>query len=292
MNLTKTIIIVFTACLFFNGCHEFGHCQSSHGESEKQEPAPVISIDKPYEFGKRILAITGDASDEELAQLVDNAEPSIALAAEWERLIRSIPSQSLEFKYVVLKESATKPFLDLVKQKIGINPPYKWRKIVQLAEWYAPVPNQLPVDFNVRAILDTKPVQPSITHDGRQTVVQQGDNTWLIPEDKGVGVAKRAAVGIQDKTAYVAVYSGSAPNPYHLYALEEGTVVWSSRVFAECNRLNYNGICFHFVEIVTTQNQVILFGLGGAAAYLEAFDAKTGDPICRFSTLNLWKNAN
>jgi len=288
MNLIKTTIVAITVFLFFDGNCKYCHSHSSHVESEKKETVPpMISVNTPEEFSKRILAFA-DVSDEKLIQLVNSAESSIALAAKWEQLYRSMLQRSNEDegKRIVLDELATKPFLDLVKQKLGVDPPIHWTKTIQTATWNAPHLNRFSFGFNVMFILDLKPAdRPSVTHKDQQCVVQQNDRTWLIPTENRLG--DYAVVSIQNKVTYLAIY-GNIPFLYHLYAFEENKMLWSSRVFAECDYMSRpSGMHLHFVEMVTTQEQVILFGVGNYSVYVEAFDAKTGDPICRFSTFNM-----
>ena len=260
----------------------------------------LMSIDSPREFAIRISALGNISSEEMLSRLVDTAEPSIALAAEWKRLLIKMASRNDEEKIIILStgeatkpseesvvlgEEVTKPFLDLVKQKIGIGPPAQWTQWIQEAKWRAPDRVSFLKERAVIALLESAD-RPLVTDDDPPLAVQQGDRTWLIPKRLSF---PQAVIDIRDKTAYLAIY-GTAYSQYYLYAFEEDRMLWSSKIFGNVDRRNMarSGTpSLQFVEMVTTQEQIVLFGVSSGNAYFEAFDAKTGTPICRFATSNV-----
>jgi hypothetical protein len=90
---------------------------------------------------------------------------------------------------------------------------------------------------------------------------------------------------------YVALYNSLLPT-YTLFAIDRSNrkLLWSaevwgkSRVSANGGPVSETGSDWHVVSLRATDRTVAVFGCSGTAIYLEAFDCKTGENKCRFST--------
>jgi outer membrane protein assembly factor BamB len=82
-----------------------------------------------------------------------------------------------------------------------------------------------------------------------------------------------------------------SPSTYRLFAVDQGTgkVVWSSKVWGSSKVwprgvIANSGPDWHFVSMRPSGGTLVVFGLSGTGIYVEAFDRKTGENRCRFST--------
>jgi hypothetical protein len=51
----------------------------------------------------------------------------------------------------------------------------------------------------------------------------------------------------------------------------------------------YEGQCWHLAEMRLAGERLVIFGVSCGVAYVEVFDKKTGEALCRFSTEYLVK---
>jgi len=276
-------------------------------KDEEKRIKQEFNGDLPWELVRSIKKTILGASAEELDNLVADPNCRIALAAAWERVLRTVPEQE-EPSEEQLREwsktwssgpsvspdrSAMSRFLGLLEGRIGVAIPQFWGRNFQCASGkgrnmgfanYEDEDQERSEDPGAApAGADSLFIVPE--RKGDHLVLKQGSEALLLPAEDG-GWMDRASVGLTSNMAYVALYHAGSACSYNLYALNRhsGKVVWSASVWGDGNLIDSTGIDWHVVELRATDSEIVVFGISGCAAYVEVFGKETGEDRCRFGT--------
>ncbi len=106
-----------------------------------------------------------------------------------------------------------------------------------------------------------------------------------LPKGVGPGPVDFAAVELDADSAFTALYTWP-PVAYPLFATDRrsGQVLWSSNVWAVGDYFGGTGQGWHFVAVRSATQRLAVFGMDSRTVYVEVFDKKTGQNLCRFST--------
>jgi hypothetical protein len=238
-------------------------------------------VGSPRELSFRIRKILSSSPTSQLDRLVTVPDCTLALAAGWERVCRTLPEEERD-EAIGLNEQAVSRFLGLLEGRIQFPIPEPWEASVKAAKGYS----QRHINF-----ARPKPADQSVIREGHlrrvgsQWMVKQESQLIKLPAEDGFGPIDYAAAERAGGTVYVALY-GSPPYPYKLFAVDRATgrVLWSSKVWAISDWRGYSGQESHDVFLRSAGETVAVFGISGPAVYVDGFDQKTGENRFRFST--------
>jgi len=232
------------------------------------------------------MAFPGE-SEEKIDLLATSADPTIALAAAWERARRSLVG--------VVSDEVVSPvsfeigrFLGSVEARVGCPIPPVWEATVRssvAADWGV-VGDSFPNGFKQLAIDRKKALSERPLHrEGNRWFVDYGSQSVMLPAEVGSGPVDFATVQSTPQAAYVALY-GWLPIRYRLFAVDGSAAnpAWSTNVWADGGLFDYTGVHWHIVEIRASENEVAVFGSSTTAVYVEVFDKKSGENRIRFSS--------
>jgi hypothetical protein len=249
----------------------------------KRDNTPSLSeANSPEELARQIAELLPSAPAEELDRLVSAPDCSTALAAAWERVRRTMPEADPQ-EIVAPHRQAVSRFLGVLETRLGVPLTKAWEETFKSVQAHS---RQLP--------WFSYPQHPATRFGGLVAPKREGDK-WIVawgsvkvqlPAEDGLGLHDHASMMVEGGIAYVALY-GWPPSPYRLLAVEQATgkIMWSEKVWAAGDLLNYEGQGWHFAEISIADERLVVFGISDGSAYVEVLDKKTGKNRCRFSTM-------
>lgn len=226
------------------------------------------------------------ATSAELDKLADNPDMTIALAAGWERVLRTIPEKSGDGLHAVDKKATTR-FLKLVRKRVGVVIPKLWYRTVEKtmhnydgSVWFLPGKG---LDRGLDQLSLAVSRRWKLTKQNDQWKVSNGRESVLFPGSVADPQRSYASMALDKGWAYIAVPEDSLYQyKFYCTTLTDNTIKWSSHVWATGFWGNRTGsMPPPAVEIIVKDSKAIVFG-SGLVPYLEVFDAKTGANVCRF----------
>jgi hypothetical protein len=300
------MLLLLSFCLFDGGTYS-SEMEREGSESDPDPAHRIIESATAKERGKKYRAYFDNIGAEKLGELKKASNAGIALQSFWEMGKRLSHQGDLFF---------FQRFIGFLEGRTRLSIPLRWefqltscflrsqpKKAKTAFEVYLPKCSFLKKSKN-----GSFTYQPEILHKtalGFKTAknVEIGNEkggAFLTIGKKRIGVAKnffnQKGLSYWDKCAghigqdytFVAFYNSIAES-FPLFCLDSksGKVLWKKTVWAEGGLIGgKTGAYFHDLSLEVSENHIGVFGLGGEC-YLEIFDSKKGDAICRFST-NLW----
>jgi hypothetical protein len=245
-------------------------------------------VGSPRELSIQIRNLLTSSSRSDLDRLVTVSDCNIALAAGWERVCRTLPEREQD-EPIAPDGLAISRFLGLLEGRLQFPIPQAWEASIKAAKGYRQRDIGFPRSKVAERALTT---QTPLRRVGSLWLVKEGRELIKLPADKVLGRVNVATVVLSNERAYVALY-GWPPSPFRLFAVARGSgeVVWSSKVWAAGDWLSYSGPGWHDVFMCSAGETIAVFGNCGTTVYIEAFDKKTGECHCRFSTAYFDKNS-
>jgi hypothetical protein len=289
MNMHR-VVCVTVGVLLIAEASRYKTTLGQERDDKDGRPVPMSQARSARELAARIRNLLSSSPTGELDHLVAAADCSVALAAGWERVCRTLPVEE-QNELVVPDRQAISRFLGLLEGRIQFPIPTAWESAVKSAKAYSQ-----------RNFLFSVPKHGGEPSPGHGLLRRAGDR-WIVkkdsqliklpPADGGSGPINYAAVELADEWAYTALY-GPFPIPYTLSATDRGSgkIIWSSKVWANGDWGAYSGTGGHFIIIRSTREEIAVFGITSfGSAYVEVFDKKTGENRCRFCTRYSDENA-
>jgi hypothetical protein len=250
---------------------------------DNEQPGSAPSPD-PAEggLGHDLETLLSTASTRELDRLVSAPDCTVALAAGWERVQRTVPEPKNSM--VTPDEREISRFLTLVEARIRVPLPKEWKAALKTARG----------DHHKELLCFITPELTGRARRPRAQVRREGDK-WLIekdfrrikiPLDSAFEQRDEVAVHLAGHTGYIAPYDWM-PLPHRLFAVDRTTsrVLWSSEVRAAGLVMGSSGDCGQqVVTLSSTSETVAVFGIHSLVLYVCVFDRMTGERRCRFST--------
>lgn len=277
-------VLIVVCCTILAGCSRRTAWPQPSGEATAGGKH-MVTATTARELVNQIRTRVCSARTEDLDELVASPDCGLALAAGWERLLRAARRQ----KQLGSEEShAIDSFLELVKARTHVELPRSWEESVRSARLLLDPKVSGFSSFDVRSHRKKGSREGEATcsfhRDGGRWIVERGGRTWSIPARGGMGFVDKASVILDRDMAYVVLY-GMIPGSYIIDALDgAGRIVWSRKVWAVSDLVFWGGSDTHDVTLVSGANHIVVFGVSGIVAYVEAFDKATGRPACRFCT--------
>jgi len=261
------------------------------GPRKKQEAVVgFTSAGSPDELAPMLAKLLSSAARSELDRLVCVPDCTAAVAAGWERVRRTMPE--IEHEDTVSPDLLEMSrFLGLVEGRIQVPVPKTWAETLKSAVghaqnnlWFPPRPDL--------ALLGRKNEHWSLERNGASWLAKKGLQSIKLPEQDASELGSYATVECAGKWAYVALFDDVVRSPYRLFAIDQdtGRIQWSSRVWGT-SRVRSSGVIvpsggsdWHIVAMRSSSETLVVFGFSSGAVYMEAFDRKTGQNRCRFST--------
>jgi hypothetical protein len=250
--------------------------------------------------------------DGELVKCRESSSRSVALAAAWEVVCRTMKQPDLE-----LDKDALNRFIGFVEGRVGVSSPEWWEAgllrakgtpqrfvlfcIGDLQTPYKGLPFQFHVRQNDRINGDDDHYEPlhamvsptiaSIIEVSKGWRVTIGDESFVVAEsvrEQFGDIQERASVHFASNRVYVAFHSGMCGTS-KLFCLDRprGQILWECRVWGHGNLYSHSGggrEC-HWVGLRETQDELLVFGLAGDQAYIEGFRVADGVCTFRFGTM-------
>jgi hypothetical protein len=274
------LVLAVASCSSAPAAQEFG------GKVKNLKPLSLAR--SPRELAVRLNKLLSSSSTIELNRLVAEPDTTVALAAGWERVSRTLPASRQE-EPLAPDDQAISRFLGLLEGRIQIPVPAAWEAAVKSVKAH----RQGEVRFSrVKEAGQPFPDGAFLRRAGERWIVKKDGHLIKLPANDGLGPVDFAAVEIAPERAYTALF-GWPPVPYELSATDRGSgeIVWSTRVWATGDWLSYSGTGWHFVAIRSARESVAVFGISFDSVYVEVFDKNTGKNSCRFSTANFDTNS-
>ncbi len=284
LSLTMSSVV---CSIVLAGCSQRTVPSRASGEAE-EDAKQVMTAETAYDLANQIRARLLDARTEDLDELVASPDTGLALAAGWERLLRTPRRQKLSHERRARRKAISR-FLELVRARTGVELPRAWKKAVRSVR-LVPDPRVNEYSgFDMAAAKRGRGAtgEPATTfhRDGERWIVERGGSRWSIPARGAMGHVEAGTAMLDGDMAYIVLH-GMSPGSYLMDALDRtGRIVWSSKVWAGGDLAAWCGSPVHHdVTLVPGANRIIVFGVTCAVAYVEAFDRKTGAPAFRFCT--------
>jgi hypothetical protein len=242
-------------------------------ERPKDQPEKTKSLERaetPEELANRLNDVLSKSTGGDLNRLIASQDTTLALAAAFERVRRTVPGQKSGARIRPDTHAVTR-FLGFVEGRIKVVIPELWEEVVKSDS----IPEKL--------LKGSLPEVSKLKLDGDDWIVKTDNGTIKLPAENGSARADAAAVQSDGEIAYVAVY-GPFPVPYRLLAVNRrtGKVIWSTKVWGVGGLRDYQGPAIYFANIRLTDDLVAVFGFYNSAGYIEVFDKKTGENRGRF----------
>jgi hypothetical protein len=255
--------------------------------SKDGEVASLGRVDSPRELAGRLIELLSTSTSDQLDRLVCDPDSTIAMAAGWERVRRTMPEVDKQ-RFVAADGFAISRFLGLVEGRTHVPIPKTWEETVKSARG----PCQTHIGFEYPKAF-RKEIESAVweaTREGPNWLVKKGDQLIKVPAADG-GMFSDATVELSHQRTYVTIYVSKSQ--CELYALDpaSGKVEWTSKVWgaskawtSEAMFLIEGGPGYIYVSVHSWRDMVVVYGHSNSDVYLEAFDSKTGENRFRFST--------
>ena len=125
----------------------------------------------------------------------------------------------------------------------------------------------------------------SLRRKGDRVIIRSENEEWLLRAQADVDFKPNVTVQSDGDYVFIAIYEWP-PSEFAIYMLSRNTKeqIWTEEIRASRSVMGYTGDGWHSVEIRSSQNVVVVFGISGNAAYLEILNKKTGKSMCRFNS--------
>jgi hypothetical protein len=280
MNIYRLTCAVAGFLFFAAASRYLALARQEMGDKKRDGLISLSRAQSPRELAIRINKSVSSAPTGDLHQLVTDPDCTVALAAGWERVWRTLPTEEQD-EPVVPDEQVVARFLGLLEGRIRILIPKEWETAVKSVK----ARGGRKVAFSVPEHRE----QPMPGHGflrgaGNKWYVKTVGQLIKLPADAAL-YADHAVVDLSAERAYTALYT-RFPYPYKLYATDRGTgeIIWSTLVWADGDWMGYGGAGWHLVMMRLAGDRIIMFGITFRSVYVEVFDIKTGKVLCRFST--------
>jgi hypothetical protein len=241
----------------------------------------LSGVGSPRELAVRIGKLLSSSSTSDLDRVVTDPDSTVALAAGWERVCRTLPKADRD-EAISPDKQAISRFLGLLEGRARCPIPKAWEASVKSAKGRS----QGRISFTRPKLQDgLLKGQRTLERVGELWTVKMDGQFIKLPAADGLGIVNCAAVELAGEKAFVALY-GWPPTPYRLFAVDRasGKVLWSSKAWAAGNWLHYSGQGWHDVFVRFAGETLTVFGTAGSTVYVEAFDNMTGECRWRYST--------
>jgi len=262
-------------------------------ESKVQD---VLRATDLFRAGEAFRALFQAAGDAGLGQLKLHPHDTIALQSAWQQVSLTIPKGKPEPE-VRPNRRELDQFIGFLEGRARLKIPGWWRKT--LADARSNGENvyfefgKEPVYENAGLDDVTAPVGTRVTRQKGKISVAIGKQSVLIPQGL-LGTARNADTDekifycsvsgrITPTRCYVAVH-GDSGNPYPVTCIDRssGTIRWKAKVWAAWP--GAAGVSEERVTVTEQDERIIVYGVATSGAYAEAFRAKDGKNLFRFST--------
>lgn len=247
----------------------------------------ICNPDEPEDARRACELLWQTATAEDMPALLRHPHPNVSLRAAWRRAILTADKARDSDRYFVPSPEAMHRFVGFMEGSLDVPLPEWWVTVILQTQssdgsrfTFPPdsVPFYPPSESGIRGpehiLLERSDADLSMTIDG-----------ITLPVPIASGELLDAVSGIKvDDVLFVATHSGF-PRDYTLWSLDSGGAeLWRSTVWAANEDAYYTGRCHQFVELVESAGTLYVFGATSGCAYVEAFDAESGDNVFRFST--------
>lgn len=245
---------------------------------------PKRLADSPIDLSEYLCALLSKASDKDLSYLTSDSDCTIALSAAWERLRRTVPLKpKLNWS---LDRAALIQFIGFVEARTGVDIPPIWGQAVLSANSHSRDNIWFPLHEETGAPSNRRGHDAvSLRREEDRLIIKNGNEEWSLRAEADMDFAENVTVQRDGDYVFIAIY-GWPPEEFTVYVLNRNTKkqIWTKEVWAASCVMAYTGQGRHFVEIRSSQNVVVVFGVSGSAAYLEILDKSTGTNLCRFNS--------
>jgi hypothetical protein len=292
MHARSGWIAVWMICMLADvvDSHTMASCEDQP-TSDTEKRISLKEARSPKELAARLAKLTHTSTGTELDRLVSASDCGVALAAGWERVLRTMPEKEQK-QSAAPDPPAISRFLGLVEGRLRVSIPKSWGDALHSAGGYS----QKHISFNVLdpAFAEHRAGDWLLRQDGADWLLERGWQSIKLRAELEIdllmvtcGTVERAG-----ERAYVAVYSSLPESKYSVFAINQrtGHIRWSaeawgsSRVWPPGLIVGYSGHYSHAVTMRSTDETLVVFGISDNAVYVEVFDRLTGENRCRFST--------
>jgi hypothetical protein len=251
------------------------------------EAAYLSGTRSPEELAGRIAKLLPTSTGRGLDRLVTASDCTTALAAGWERVRQTMPETKQEATATPDPLGIAR-FLGLIEGRLRVPVPKAWEEVLKSARGqdrnsiYFP-----PCDLE---LTERRSRKWMLEREGANWLVKQDKQVIKLPAEAKLGPISQVTVECVGNTTYAALYGSSFK--YRLFAIDQsnGRIMWSSFVWGASKvwpagvAAMYSGSERYHVNICSSGETLVVFGLSGLAMYIEVFDCTTGVNRCRFST--------
>jgi hypothetical protein len=256
----------------------------------------IVHADNPGAVALGFQNLVEQFGSKQLRSLTTCENLSISLRAAWEEVLSSLP-QKRQKEARTVDPGHLEWFLGFIEGRLYVPPPQWWKTGISLSRAFAR-DNVIFQDLEQSSLyhktwreLEAPRDTSMVERDGEvRLVVGKASTTIPLKEFERIvppeSQLARLSACLAEKRCYIAVHDGMA-RAGSLFALDRhnGKPLWEKELWVGRDAGAYSGQDgLHCVSIVTHRDRIIVFGMGGNAAYVEGYGAEDGRPLFRFST--------
>jgi hypothetical protein len=281
------------------GCAEQGN-ESVLSPKEEKEIGELFRSSSAYKLAKRYETLFARLRSGEVSRLKQQANDGIALRAAWEVVLRRLPKPEEEESWVLPDDRSLSRFMGFVEGRLHVNPPDWWQRAVLRTEGFFGARILLPNEVADLKYGETWcgyfcPLNSAIFERGGNLWIRVNKNAVMVPPEleKELRTATNKASSSHiccsiDSNRWYLLGHSNRTTPYWLrcFTCAGGVskLAWKAKGWGSKGWGGWTGFGWNFVTISANEQRVIVFGAGDDAAYIEAFNAQSGEVLFRFST--------
>jgi len=293
MTSNPTTILAALSICAVGSCTQLKQRGETSPDAEKPFVQGYSHCSSPYEFHNRHTKYLYAMSNKELSVLQEDPVLDLSLRAAWEKVRRT---GTYRHGRRTLDTTTITYFLEFVHGRIGVLSPATWRSRLSTAQvWQEEYRNATFDDEPMESFKHEKATGNTSTLGG--TISRKDDNLRITVDGEFYTVSPTILPNLHVTSTIMATYHGNnrlfvALHGYDCYPYtllcfdkQKGELIWHNRVWAGGGLIDYQGGgYYHWVQIVSNNGSIVVFGIGMDAAYIEAFEEDTGQADFRFST--------
>lgn len=221
-------------------------------------------------------------SNKELDSLISSADSSISVCAAWQQVLNAETNES--------RNERLEKFIGVSNSKISDLPDW-WTAVIRTAtvddfqvSYFGRPSSEFP---NKNSRLSVFGKNHSKRHDGQLVIAAEAVGpSFTIPAARSLSPLSSLTYMTSGDECFFARYLDLCYS-YKISCIKarELSTKWESKVWATGNLFGLGGPTWHRIELAKRDNKLIVFGASSECIYAEVFDAGSGKPICRFSSI-------
>jgi hypothetical protein len=231
---------------------------------------------------------------EGIRKLEMHPDDGVAIQAAWEEVVLTVPEHESDSLFKPDRDKLNR-FLGFLEGRARVRAPKWWAEVVLGSEAYrrdaiyGGRPKENPY-HKAEAGTARSPHNTTLSSKDGKVVLHVGEESVAIPSGmlkywSDGGVLDNVSASVTRTRCYIAVHD-DVGFPFHLYCLDRQSdkILWASDVWGTFFGCGATGVHEGWVAVTKEDNRVVVFGATPSGFHVEAFRAKDGRSLFRFSS--------